>query len=139
MKLIELDFYLNNTFLVGIFAITAAVLAWSAEFSGLVYVCPYCRVQRTVIGILGVIMLLPIRHHWLTKFGAAVIGFFGAVVAANQHFISWKKISSGTFSFKENLAVDPFILSGLAMIFILFLLLLMLQPACISTKSQLPN
>jgi hypothetical protein len=45
------------------------------------------------------------------------MGFFDAVVGANQHFMGWKKISAGEFYLK--LAVDPFILSGLAVIMII--------------------
>ena len=51
------------------------------EFTGTVYVCPYCRVQRTVILLLGLIMLLPFSRHWITQYLASVIGFMGAVVA----------------------------------------------------------
>jgi hypothetical protein len=29
------------------------------ELAGTVYICPYCRVQRTVILLLGLILLLP--------------------------------------------------------------------------------
>ncbi|WP_448554476.1 hypothetical protein [Thalassotalea montiporae] len=127
MNLLDLDFYIKYRAWLGLFAVLVSILAWSAELSGLVYVCPYCRVQRTVIGLLGLVLLSPLPKHWLGQFVAAVIGFFGAVVAANQHFMSWKKISAGTFSFKENLAVDPFILSCLAMTFILFQLLIVFR------------
>ncbi|KAF7764557.1 hypothetical protein PCIT_b0592 [Pseudoalteromonas citrea] len=58
---------------------------------------------------------------------ALVIGFFGAVVAANQHFMGWKKISSGQFSFNENLAIDPFLLSGFALIIITGLVALIIK------------
>ena len=124
MKLLDLNFYLEHKFWLGLFALLVSILAWSVELTGLVYVCPYCRVQRTVIGLLGLALMSPVTKHWLGQFVALVVGFFGAVVAANQHFMGWKKISAGTFSFKENLAIDPFILSGLAMTFILFQLLI---------------
>ncbi|MFQ3265800.1 MAG: hypothetical protein ACI9U5_001679 [Colwellia sp.] len=51
------------------------------------------------------------------EYGVFVMGFFDAVVGANQHFMGWKKISAGEFYLK--LAVDPFILSGLAVIMII--------------------
>ena len=120
MQLLDLNFYLKNKFWLGVFALVVSVTAWSVELSGFVYICPYCRVQRTVIGLLGLVLMSPLTKHWLGKFIATVVGFFGAVVAANQHFMGWKKISAGTFEFNENIAIDPFILSGLAMIFILF-------------------
>ena len=71
------------------------------EFVGTVYICPYCRVQRTVILLLGVAMILPFTHHWIVRFIASVVGFLGAVVAVNQNFMGWVKISKGTFAFNE--------------------------------------
>ena len=82
------------------------------EFAGTVYICPYCRVQRTVILLLGIIMVLPIARHWLAQYIAAVIGFLGAVVAVNQNFMGWVKISKGEFAFNEQLYIDPFLLSS---------------------------
>ena len=81
------------------------------EFAGTVYICPYCRVQRTVILLLGVAMILPFAHHWIVRYIASVIGLLGAVVAVNQNFMGWVKISKGTFIFNEALYIDPFLLS----------------------------
>jgi len=116
MHIFTLESYFKHSKLLALMAIALSILAWISELSGIVYVCPYCRVQRTVIGLLGLILLLPIACHWLSKYSALVLGFFGAVVAANQHFMGWKKISAGTFSFNQNILVDPFLLSGLALI-----------------------
>ena len=82
------------------------------EFAGTVYICPYCRVQRTVILLLGVIMIMPFSNHWISKYIASVIGFMGAVVAINQNFMGWVKISKGEFAFNEQLYIDPFLLSA---------------------------
>ncbi len=38
-------------------AVLVSLLAWAVEWSGMAYVCPYCRVQRTVIGVLGLLTL----------------------------------------------------------------------------------
>lgn len=111
----------------GTFALLISVCAWAAELIGAVYICPYCRVQRTVIGLLGIILLIPVVYHWLTKYAAIVIGFFGAVVAANQHFMGWKKISAGEFTFNNNLLIDPFLLSGVSLMAIIGLTILVLQ------------
>ena len=75
------------------------------EFVGTVYICPYCRVQRTVILLLGVAMILPFTHHWIMRYLASVVGFLGAVVAVNQNFMGWVKISKGTFAFNEALYI----------------------------------
>jgi len=82
------------------------------EFAGTVYICPYCRVQRPVILVLGLLMLLPFSAHWVVRYVASVIGFLGAVVAVNQNFMGWVKISKGEFVFNEQLYIDPFLLSA---------------------------
>ena len=89
------------------------------EFAGTVYICPYCRVQRTVILLLGLVMVLPFSHCWITRYIASVIGCMGAVVAVNQNFMGWVKISKGEFAFTEQLYVDPFLLSGRALLIII--------------------
>ena len=99
------------------------------ELAGTVYICPYCRVQRTVILLLGLIMVLPFCHHWITRYLASVMGFMGAVVAVNQNFMGWVKISKGEFAFNEQLYIDPFLLSGGALFIIIGQLWLILPKA----------
>ena len=41
----------------GAAAVLISLLAWSVEWSGVAYVCPYCRVQRTGMGLLGLLVL----------------------------------------------------------------------------------
>ena len=82
------------------------------EFAGTVYIRPYCRVQRTVILLLGLMMVVPISHHWIVLYIASVIGFMGAVVAVNQNFMGCLKTSKGEFAFNEKLYIDPFLLSA---------------------------
>ncbi|MCP2679258.1 alkaline shock response membrane anchor protein AmaP [Maricaulaceae bacterium NA33B04] len=106
---------------VGLIAVAICAWAWWVELSGIAYVCPFCRVQRTVIGILGLIMLLPAYGHWAVRYIAAVLGFFGSVVASNQHFGGWARISAGEFEFYETLYLDPFLLSGAALFIIIAL------------------
>ena len=47
------------------------------------------RAQRTVIGLLGVILLLPGFRHWLSRYLATVFAVFGLAVASRQHFGGW--------------------------------------------------
>jgi hypothetical protein len=47
------------------------------------------------------------------------MGFMGAVVAVNQNFMGWVKISKGEFAFNEQLYIDPFLLSS-GSLFIIF-------------------
>jgi disulfide bond formation protein DsbB len=111
MNLLDLHFWYRQQRVLGVIGIVIGLGAWGMEFAGAVYVCPYCRVQRTVILLLGCIMLLPSPRHWIAKYVASVVGFLGAVVAVNQNFMGWVKISKGEFAFNENLFIDPFLLS----------------------------
>jgi disulfide bond formation protein DsbB len=124
MQLFELDTYIKQSKIIALMAIAISIIAWGMDLAAMVYECPYCRVERSVIGILGLILILPLSFHWIGKYAALVIGFFGAVVGANQHFMGWKKISAGEFHLK--LPVDPFILSGLAVIIIIGLMYLIM-------------
>lgn len=98
--------------LLGTMAILIGGGAWMMEFAGAVYICPYCRVQRTVIMLLGLLMVLPFAHFWISQYLASVIGFMGSVVAVNQNFMGWMKISKGEFTFADPLYIDPFLLSA---------------------------
>ena len=111
MNLLDLHFWYRQQRVLGVISIVIGLGAWGMEFAGAVYVCPYCRVQRTVILLLGCVMLLPSPRHWIAKYVASVVGFLGAVVAVNQNFMGWAKISKGEFAFNENLFIDPFLLS----------------------------
>ena len=129
MGFLELAFWQRHQPALGLIAIIIGAGAWGMEFAGTVYICPYCRVQRTVILLLGVIMVLPFSGHWIAKYLSSVMGFMGAVVAVNQNFMGWVKISKGEFAFNEQLYMDPFLLSGGALFIIIGQLwLLLTQP-----------
>ena len=127
MAFLELQFWQRNQFALGVLAILIGAGAWGMEFAGTVYICPYCRVQRTVILLLGIMMILPFAHHWVMKYFASVIGFLGAVVAVNQNFMGWVKISKGEFAFNEQLYIDPFLLSSGSLFIIIGQLWLLLM------------
>jgi hypothetical protein len=119
-----LNWLLNNRKIVGIVAIAICVLAWASELTDLVYVCPYCRAQRTIIGILGVSLLLPNPKNWINLYFASTIAAFGFFVGAFQHFEGWKKIMFGKFEWGEIWFINPWLLSGCALFIISGLLLL---------------
>lgn len=104
--------------LFGVFAIVICAWAWYVDLAGITYVCPFCRAQRTVIGILGLLALFPFYGHWVIRYVSGTIGFFGAVVAANQHFGGWARISGGKFQFHDPIYFDSFLLSGAALFII---------------------
>jgi len=129
MEFLELAFWQRHQRLLGLIAIIIGAGAWGMEFAGTVYICPYCRVQRTVILLLGVIMVLPFSKHWISRYVASVMGFMGAVVAVNQNFMGWVKISKGEFAFNEQLYIDPFLLSAGSLFIIIGQLWLILTEA----------
>ncbi len=119
MKVFDLGFYANNVRYIGFVSLVIGVAAWAVDLTGVVYECPYCRSQRTVIGLLGIILMMPNFRHWILRYVGSVLAFFGAFVAASQNFMGWKKISGGTFTFNETIYIDPFILSGCALFIII--------------------
>ena len=137
MSLLDLHFWYRQQRVLGVISIVIGLGAWGMEFAGAVYVCPYCRVRRTVILLLGCVMLLPSPRHWIAKYVASVVGFLGAVVAVNQNFMGWAKISKGEFAFNENLFIDPFLLSTGSLFIILGQLWLILGSS--ATPIQRPT
>lgn len=129
MGFLELALWQRHQRALGLIAIIIGAGAWGMEFAGTVYICPYCRVQRTVILLLGVIMVLPFSKHWISRYAASVMGFMGAVVAVNQNFMGWVKISKGEFAFNELLYIDPFLLSAGSLFIIIGQLWLILTKA----------
>ena len=129
MGFLELAFLQRHQRALGLIAIIIGAGAWGMEFAGTVYICPYCRVQRSVILLLGVIMVLPFSKHWISRYLASVMGFMGAVVAVNQNFMGWAKISKGEFTFNEQLYIDPFLLSTGSLFIIIGQLWLILTKA----------
>ena len=129
MGFLELAFWQRYQRALGLIAIIIGAGAWGMEFAGTVYICPYCRVQRTVILLLGVIMVFPFSKFWISTYVASVIGFMGAVVAVNQNFMGWVKISKGEFAFNEQLYIDPFLLSAGSLFIIIGQLWLILTKA----------
>ena len=130
INLLDLAFWQRHQRALGLIAIVIGAGAWGMEFAGTVYICPYCRVQRTVILLLGLMMILPFSHHWVMRYVASVIGFMGAVVAVNQNFMGWVKISKGEFAFNEQLYIDPFLLSAGSLFVIIGQLWLLLSKDC---------
>lgn len=115
MRLFELDFYLDNLRILGIIAIIVGMGAWVMDWMDWVYVCPFCRAQRTVIAVLGLIMTLPQTKHFIIKYISCILGFYGLHVASAQHFRGWVGIQRGDRGFiSENWWIDSWVLSFFA-------------------------
>ncbi len=110
----DLETLVRNIRLLGMLAILLSIGTWVLDLADLVYTCPYCRVQRSVIGLLGLMMLLPNPGHWLSRYLGSVLGVFALVVGGMQHFKGWRRVSEGEFSLNEYWFIDPFLLSGVA-------------------------
>lgn len=115
--------YANKT-LVGLTAIVISIFTWTVDLTGVVYECPFCRTQRTVIGLLGILYLMPNPTHWISRYLASVFAALGLVVGGTQHFRGWARISGGEFEWGENWYVNSWMLSGFALFIITGLLLL---------------
>ena len=116
--MLQLEFFTGRMRLLGLIAIAISILTWTAELTGMVYVCPYCRTQRTVIGLLGLLMVTPNPGFWISRYAGAVLGAFGLVVGATQHFNGWRKIMKGEFVLSPKVYDDAFLLSGAAIFII---------------------
>lgn len=114
----QLDFWTGRMRLLGLIAIAISIATWAMELSGLVYVCPYCRTQRTVIGLLGLLMVTPNPGFWISRYLGAVLGVFGLVVGSTQHFAGWRRIMKGEFVLSPKVYDDAFLLSGAAIFII---------------------
>jgi disulfide bond formation protein DsbB len=91
-------------------AIIACIFTWYLDLAGLVFKCPYCRVQRTIIGLLAIIGLLPDHKNSLLRYICYLLAFFGADVSGDQIFLS---IKVGMFpTINSILASCAFVLIG---------------------------
>ncbi|ALT00173.1 hypothetical protein AT746_19160 [Lacimicrobium alkaliphilum] len=130
-KLLDIETYIQNVRWVAATAIFIATAAWAVELMDWTYICPFCRTQRTVIGILGILLFFPAPLHWIARYVGTTLGILGLVVAGTQHFRGWARISAGEFSFNQPIYFDSFLLSGAALFIItglMFLLFLADKP-----------
>ncbi|MBT6033896.1 MAG: hypothetical protein HOH19_15090 [Kordiimonadaceae bacterium] len=120
MKLLELDFYLDNIRILGVIAIIIGMGAWVMDWMDWVYVCPFCRVQRTSIALLGLFMTLPHTKHFIIRYITCIFGFFGTAVAGAQHFLGWVSIQKGEKTgLSEQWWLDSWLLSFFAICIII--------------------
>lgn len=120
METIILDLLTRNIRALGVAAILICIITWGVDLAGWVHQCPYCRIQRSAIGMAGVLMLLPDPRVWWIRYGGAAICFLGAHVAAAQIFLVFRNLSAGQPSNPVNLILATgalFILVGQALLF----------------------
>lgn len=109
-------------------AVMAVVLFTLAlDVAGLVHPCPYCRTERGALGVLSLLMLFNVQDHLLARYTALVAGAFGLIVGVSQNFNHIKKINGGTFEWGKLWIGHPWILSGLAVFALVWLLMLIFR------------
>ncbi len=77
------------TWLVGIVSLVICLSTWAMDLTHMVAECIYCRSERTMIGLLGIIILLP-PYPYIRRYSGCVAGFFGASVATQQMMLILK-------------------------------------------------
>ena len=114
--IIEMRKEANWMRVIGLVAVLISLSTWAMDYFEWIYHCPYCRTQRSAIGLLGLVMLSPWRRHWCSRWLSLAIGATGLVVAVMQNFNHQKKIYAGTFELGDSFYVHPFLLSGAAIL-----------------------
>lgn len=113
------DWARGNLRLLGVLAILVCLVTWGIDLVGWVYKCPYCRVQRSAIGAVGVLMVLPDPRVWWIRYGAVAVCVLGVNVASAQLFLVFRNLTSGQPSNPLNLVLATgalFVLVGQALI-----------------------
>ena len=121
------DLLVRHIRVLGLIAIAVCAVTWWMDFAEWVYTCPYCRTQRSVIGLLGLLMILPNPHHWLVRYVGSVLAALGLPVAAMHFLMHLKEVFAGDFAFDSEWYLDPFLLSGLALCIMTAQILLLYQ------------
>lgn len=67
----------------GILCVLISLATWSVDLLGMVEICWYCRLQRTIIGVLGLILIYR-QRHFILEYLALLIGAFGLYLASRQ-------------------------------------------------------
>ena len=102
--------YIRDIRLMGILSIVISLITWALELGHFVEICPYCQTERTVIGILGILMVLP-NFGAVTLLLTIVLGLFGTHVACAQIFMH-TRVHEFTNMFTILATCALFIISG---------------------------
>ena len=115
---------LRNRRMVAAFVLLVVLGTLALDIAGLVHPCPYCRVQRFALGVLAILLLLKGYDRLLPRYIAAVVGLMGLVVGMTQHFNHIKKMNAGEFDWAALSIGHPWVLSGLAVLTLVWQLFL---------------
>jgi disulfide bond formation protein DsbB len=115
---------LVNRRLVAAGVMAVVLFTLGLDVAGLVHPCPYCRTQRAALGVMALILLVAPRPGLFGQYLAALAGVFGLVVGVTQNFNHIKKMNKGEFDWAAVDIGHPWVLSGLAVITLVWLLML---------------
>lgn len=99
-------------------AVAISLAAWTLEWTGAVEPCIYCQVQRSVIGLLGLMGLAPRGLGRLRLYPSTVLAAFGVVAAGLQHMNGWTAWAKGE-AVSTPLWGNSFLLSAVALAIII--------------------
>lgn len=123
----KLSGLLRNRRLVAVGVMAVVLLTLALDVAGLVYPCPYCRVQRAALGVLSLLLLLGAQDRLFSRYIALLAGAFGLIVGVSQNFNHIKKINNGSFDWAAVTIAHPWVLSGLAVLSLTWLLMLIFR------------
>jgi len=105
------DLLIQYRLVLALLAVAACIVTWYIDLAGYVLACPYCQVQRTMIGLLGIILLISRQKSLLLKLVSYGFAIFGLDIAGDQMFLSIKNATFPTINF--GLSLGAFILIGI--------------------------
>ncbi|GEM71784.1 hypothetical protein SAQ01S_15500 [Sphingomonas aquatilis NBRC 16722] len=108
--------------LAGLVSILISVATWTLDLTQATYACPFFRVQRSAIGILGIlILLLPYGNRFFLRYAAVAVATLGLGVGMMQNFNGgWLAMFKGTFKLHDPIWFDSTILSSCAIVIMSF-------------------
>ncbi len=115
---------LLNRRLIGGVVLAIVLFTLTVDIAGLVHPCPYCRVQRFALGVISIILLLKAYNALLSRYITTLVGAFGVIVGVSQNFNHIKKINKGDFDWSAVWIGHPWVLSGLAVMALCWMILL---------------
>jgi len=126
-KLGTLVALLRNRRLVAAGVIIVVLFTLALDVAAMVHPCPYCRTQRAALGVLSLLMLFGLQDRLFGRYIALLAGAFGLIVGVTQNFNHLKKINNGSFDWSAISIGHPWILSGLAVFALTWMLMLIFR------------
>jgi len=123
----KLGAMLRNRRLVAAGVMAVVLFTLALDVAALVFPCPYCRVQRAALGVLSLLLLLGVQDRVIARYVALVAGGYGLIVGVTQNFNHVKKINAGKFDWSALWIGHPWVLSGLAVLALTWLLVLIFR------------